>query len=239
MGRMLAHTEWDLIADNVAFIFGEPTEVDGLPALPQFQTEPEYLDLPRFVEGNISRPNSRRGELGFLKPVMSRAFLDHHGLRYDETLRLGEDYALYVRALAHGARFKVIKSCGYGAVVHATSLSSRHSAGDLAALANSDLELLVNGKLDGPSRAALLLHERHVRDRYRFRNFLDIKAARGVLPALSYGLGSQANVSPIATALFRARARWLASRLRHQAAETIPDFLLPGHVEAEPAEGSQ
>ena len=31
---------------------------------------------------------------------MRRAFLERHGLAYDETMRLGEDYDLYARALS-------------------------------------------------------------------------------------------------------------------------------------------
>ena len=71
-----------------------------------FAADPEFLDFERFVEGNISRRRVQRGELGFLKPVISRTFLDRHRLRYDESLRLGEDYELYARAVAHGARFR-------------------------------------------------------------------------------------------------------------------------------------
>ena len=63
--------------------------------------------------------------------MLRRSFLDAHGLRYNEDLRLGEDYDLYARALAKGARYKVVHGCGYAAVVRSDSLSGRHKTRDL------------------------------------------------------------------------------------------------------------
>src|SRR5579859_1818162 len=55
------------------------------------------LDVATFVARNLSKGKRQRKELGFLKPIMRRAFLDLHRLRYDEKLRLGEDFVLYSR----------------------------------------------------------------------------------------------------------------------------------------------
>ncbi|TIL61875.1 MAG: glycosyl transferase family A, partial [Mesorhizobium sp.] len=192
--RLLAGTDWDFAADNIMLIRDDTaTDVSKVVA-PSFSADPEFLDFERFVEGNISRRRVQRGELGFLKPVISRAFLDRHGLRYDENLRLGEDYELYARAVACGARFKVIRSCGYGAIVRADSLSGRHKTQDLKRLADADLALLAIDTLPETSKAALRKHERHVRDKYRLRNFLDVKAERGLASAAAYALASQSNL---------------------------------------------
>lgn len=195
--RLFASADWDFAADNIMLIrddaAADPTKV----AAPSFAPEPQFLDFERFVDGNISRRRVLRGELGFLKPVISRAFLDRHGLSYDENLRLGEDYELYARAVACGARFKIIKSCGYGAIVRADSLSGRHRTQDLKRLADADLALLALGNLPEASKAALRRHERHVRDKYRLRNFLDVKAERGLASAAAYAFASQSNLIPI------------------------------------------
>src|SRR5690606_37601865 len=118
------------------------------------------------VEGNISRRGAPRGELGFLKPVMRRAFLDAHGLRYREEMRLGEDYELYVRALANGARYTVIESCGYGALVRETSLSGRHRTQDLAALHAAERAILAAGGLPPEARDVMRRHCRQVGNRH-------------------------------------------------------------------------
>jgi succinoglycan biosynthesis protein ExoU len=228
---MLASDGWDLIADNVMFVAEGSHEAAPDP-VPRFMAEPAFLDLPAFIDGNISRARAHRAELGFLKPLVRRAFLDRHGLRYDEALRLGEDYELYARALARGARFEVIRSCGYGAVVRPESLSGRHATADLEQLANADLRLLENETLDAVSRRALERHERDVRNRFRFRRFLDLKAEQGTGAALRYWLASPANALPIGSRLARARWRRLNQRVegtaRHSA--PAPRFLMAGRL---------
>jgi succinoglycan biosynthesis protein ExoU len=195
--NLFAGADWDFAADNIMLIRDDATGDVTKIVAPNFAADPEFLDFERFVEGNISRRRVQRGELGFLKPVISRAFLDRHELRYDETLRLGEDYELYARAVARGARFKVIRSCGYGAIVRADSLSGRHKTQDLKRLADADLALLAIDSLPEGSKAVLRRHERHVRDKYRLRNFLDVKAERGLASAAAYALASQSNLVPI------------------------------------------
>lgn len=181
-GRMLDADDWDFIADNVVFIDSRTDEPERLDVLP-FAADPHHLQLAAFVEGNISRRGAARGEVGFLKPVMRRSFLTAHGLRYDEGLRLGEDYDLYARALASGARYKVLRSCGYGAIVRADSLSGRHRTVDLKRLYEADRAILSAFDLAPDEADALARHERHVRGRYELRRFLDEKTEHGLIAA--------------------------------------------------------
>lgn len=185
--QLLAQAEWDFIADNIAFIDAEGVP-DAYDKIGRFAPRPRFLDLVGFVDGNISRRGLRRGEIGFLKPLMRRSFLDTHRLRYNETLRLGEDYDLYARALARGARYKIIHSCGYGAVVRRDSLSGSHRTIDLRRLYEADQAILAETPLDSNAKAALRRHERHVRDRYELRHFLDLKNSKGLAAALGYAL---------------------------------------------------
>jgi succinoglycan biosynthesis protein ExoU len=124
---------------------------------------------------------------------MRRAFLDAHGLAYDESLRLGEDYDLYARALLKGARYKVVHGCGYGAVVRADSLSGRHRTDDLKRLYEADRAILALPGVQGRAEAALRHHEGHMRARYELRRFLDVKADGGLARA-----GLQALARPAA-----------------------------------------
>lgn len=211
--NLLAHEGWDLAADNIVFVPEEnATGLDQL-AVPRFLPEPEFVDPVRFIDGNISRRGSHRGEMGFLKPVMKRAFLIAHRLRYDETLRLGEDYALYVRAMAAGARFMTIKSCGYGAVVRGDSLSGRHRTRDLEALAQSDLDLLGNAKLKPEFRRALERHEHHIWGKYHLRRFLDLKADAGMGAAIAYAFATPSHLLPIARGIARDKGAAFSRRL--------------------------
>jgi len=185
-GRMLAEDDWDFVADNIAFVDAE-TVAQAPQKLDQFADDPLFLDLETFVEGNISKVGVRRGEIGFLKPIMRRSFLDKHALRYREDMRLGEDYELYIRALAHGARYKVIHSCGYGAVVRGNSLSGSHRTEDLKRLYEADRNLLKAFPDLKPSAAnAVRRHEQHVRGKYELRHFLDLKNQSGAASAIAY-----------------------------------------------------
>jgi succinoglycan biosynthesis protein ExoU len=191
--RLVGKDDWDFVADNIVFIDQRDADL-AEPAVPDFDDQPGFLDLPGFVEGNTPRRGGTRGELGFLKPVMRRSFLDAHGLRYNEELRLGEDYDLYVRALAFDARFKVVHGCGYAAVVRPDSLSGRHKTRDLQRLYEANRAILAWPAIDAAAAKALRRHERHARGRYELRRFLDAKSETGLLRA---GLSALARPSAL------------------------------------------
>lgn len=199
---MLESDDWDLVADNIAFIQHSVTGASSMqPA--RFVPEEHFLTLSEFVQGNISRRGVERGETGFLKPVIRRAFLEKHGLRYDEALRLGEDYELYVRALACGARYKVIRNCGYGAIVRGDSLSGRHRTEDLRQLYEADRRILAEYTLTEPEKALLQQHEIHIREKFELRDFLDAKARGGMSGAMTHALKRLPAVPAIAQGIFR------------------------------------
>lgn len=191
--NLVGDDDWDLVADNIVFV--EHASVRDVLAgdIAKFDADPALLDFAQFITGNISSRGARRGELGFLKPVMLRAMLERHGLSYDEQLRLGEDYALYAGAMLSGARFKVVTSCGYCAVVRPNSLSGQHRTEDLQRLADADLGLLAQPGLATEHKRVLRRHERHVRDKYRLRRFLDLKATDGLVAAIRFAAASPAN----------------------------------------------
>jgi len=183
--RLLAVPDWDMIADNIAFLPESRVDDFAFDDLRAFPGKGRALDLAGFVEGNIPAPGIMRGELGFLKPVIRRNYLREKGLDYDEALRLGEDFILYCEALAAGARFRLTDACGYVAVERANSLSGRHSTGDLAALAAAHDRLVAAPGLAGGERALLERHLQHVRRKLHHRDFLDRKHRNGLARAVA------------------------------------------------------
>lgn len=222
---ILACDGWDFIADNIAFM----DEADLCRAPARFAPRPRRLDLKSFVLGNISRRAAPRGELGFLKPVMRRAFLDTHGLRYREDMRLGEDYELYVRAFLKGARYTVIESCGYGAVVRANSLSGQHRTKDLEALRDAERTILATGTVPPDAAGVMRRHCRQVGARHALRHFLDSKRERGAGAALAYALGNPSSVPAIAGGILRDKLDAAGRRVRPRKAATGSGlrYLLP------------
>ena len=223
--RLLTHEGWDLIADNIVFLDAEHATAD--PDVAEFDAAPRSLQLVDFVDGNISKRGAPRGEMGFLKPVIRRDFLEHTGLRYREDLRLGEDYEFYVRALARGGRYKLIHGCGYGAVVRPDSLSGRHRTADLKRLYEADRAILETESLSGEEQAAISRHERHVRARYELRNFLDIKARSGLATASIHGLANPGALPAIVSGIAFDKYDALAARYAQpEMVQALPRYLL-------------
>ena len=195
--RLLAVPDWDLVADNILFV-AENGAPGALPPPPEVAPVLIDLDLAGFVRANHSAKGACRQEWGFLKPVMRRDFLQAHGLRYDESLRLGEDYDLYVRMLQARARFRVSAQVGYAARWRAESLSSRHRTADLRALHAAARAHLALPGLDADARAALRAHEAELRQRFLLRDFLDRRARVGRAGAVLSALGRPATLAPVA-----------------------------------------
>jgi len=176
--------DWDVSADNI--VFASPEVARQFAGKRAFDTggTAQRLTFEQFVAANISQPDRPRGELGFLKPVIRRSFLEEHGLVYDERMRLGEDFDLYARMLLAGARFRIIASCGYVAVEQATSLSACHTAADLGALVAADERMLAR-PLSAKARRVLTIHCEQCAERWHHRSFLDAKREKGLVRALA------------------------------------------------------
>jgi succinoglycan biosynthesis protein ExoU len=231
IGRLLAAggDDWDLLADDILIVpetLGDSLTVEQPGPAPRI---PRVLDLSTFVLSNISRPLEPRAELGFLKPLIRRRFLDERALRYDPGLRLGEDYALYVRALMAGATFKIVGFHGYVAVERASSLSSRHRAADLAAIRAFDAACREQAGLDAAARQALAAHELATADKLALAQGLEIRREKGIGPALRFLSQQPRSIRYVASEIFRARAARFRRRLLGEtrgAAETGARLLI-------------
>jgi succinoglycan biosynthesis protein ExoU len=138
------------------------------------------IDLATFVTENLSNGPRLRKEFGFLKPIMRRSFLDSHQLRYDEQLRLGEDFALYTRALAAGAVFRVVPARTYASIVRSGSISGQHTKMDLERLRDSSRSLEQLPRLTDRERALLRMHYEAIDARIQWLNVIDAVKCRSI-----------------------------------------------------------
>ncbi len=169
----------DFIADDQLQVGEENADAPVLCGEPLIGLETmTTLDLATFVARNLSERKRQRKEFGFLKPIMRRSFLDLHQLRYDEKLRLGEDFALYARALAAGAVFKVIPSQTYISVVRANSISGSHSKDDLERLYESSKALAELPQLTAAERKLVFRHSESIDARVQWLNVIDAVKTR-------------------------------------------------------------
>lgn len=181
--RILATQAWDFCADNIVFVTGTGA-FDAALTRAGGSERSCYVDFEAFVEANIPRRHRQRGELGFLKPVMRRDFLVRHQITYCEDCRLGEDFLLYTKALAAGARFRLLENCGYAALRRPDSLSGRHDTGDLIALLRESEALLPRLEGNPRRRKALEAHIRSTREKVMHREVLDIRQRDGLAKGL-------------------------------------------------------
>lgn len=234
MARLIASGtgDWDLLADDIIILpqdakLSFSLQRGGDPA------DRQDLDMASFVLGNISRAGRPRGELGFLKPVVSRAFMRLHALLYDDRIRLGEDYAFYLQALLHGARFRLVNACGYVAVERPDSLSALHSADDLRRMLEADDTVL-------RSHPAMPMAQRHAVEKHRAATWnkfvyaaaLEAKQVHGLASGLAYLARSPAALPYVFAETLRAKTRVLRRLLGPSAIPEArrPRFLigLPG-----------
>jgi succinoglycan biosynthesis protein ExoU len=174
----LAASDLDFVADDLLQV--KEGEEDGPRRPLWFRGTPRTntLSFETFIRANIPHPSRPRRELGFLKPLMRRAFLDRRHLRYDETMRLGEDYDLYVRALADGAGFLLAPAAGYVSVMRAGSLSATTSRHDLETFLGSDDRILARVPMTGTEMKALKAHRAVTMRKLAWIDFIDALKAK-------------------------------------------------------------
>jgi succinoglycan biosynthesis protein ExoU len=200
LGSLLAQAQdADFIADALLRV------ADGAepPSAPAAATGTTRLSFELFVLGNLGALKGPL-DLGYLKPLMRRAFLDAHALRYRSDLRLGEDYEMYARALALGARVLIAPPAGYVSVERAGSLSTDHSEEDLLRLRDCDGPLARLRPLRPSEQRALRRHYASVDCRLQWRRLISAVKTRNL---------------PAAVSTFRSPtvALYLAARLTEQA----------------------
>jgi succinoglycan biosynthesis protein ExoO len=121
--------------------------------------EPFWLGIEDYIRLNMFYGSGPA--LGYLKPLFRRSsFLDPN-LRYDETLRIGEDFDLVLRLLHAGKRFRVYPSGLYFYRKHAASTSHRLNEPALEALKSANSRFLE--RISGEAGALVPLIETRAR----------------------------------------------------------------------------
>jgi succinoglycan biosynthesis protein ExoO len=138
------------------------------------------VDLDRMVDCEIGGPSRYR--LGLTRPLIRRAFLEQHHLRYDTGLTVGEDHRLYLECLLAGARWLQLPDAHYVYVQRGGSATSARLLRTLEGKLRVADELLQRDTLEPRARVTL--------QRYR-RNIDSLLAYQRVVePAKAHHLGT-------------------------------------------------
>ncbi len=119
------------------------------------------VDLDRLVDCEIGGPSAYR--LGLTQPILRRAFLEQHGIRYDCALRVGEDYLLYLECLLAGARWIQIPTAHYVYVQRSCSATRTAQVPTIEAKLRVCEAVLARTTLTAAQQASLQRYRRNLR----------------------------------------------------------------------------
>lgn len=167
----------DIVADNFQVIAFEGNVPPRLHFDEALDGSVEEVSLELYIREN--ELFQKRPLYGYLKPLFRRAFIADHGLAYDPSLRIGEDYDLVAQALARGARFIRSRSAGYTYVTHSGSISHRLNSANAWAMAEAEARFQREAPGIAPALRPLLDHRlRGLKDAAAFAEMVEALKAR-------------------------------------------------------------
>jgi succinoglycan biosynthesis protein ExoO len=172
------HLGADMIADDLMF-FGDTVEASGRTLLQSLDLcAPMTVSTAIFLQA--SGESTRAPAFGYLKPMIRRSLIG--GRRYDESLRIGEDYDFVLGLLMSGARYDVIPDPMYLYRRHSASISHRLSESAVHAMLVAHDRLAANA---GPVERELMAPRRRgLLALWRYESLLDrIRGRRGLQAA--------------------------------------------------------
>ncbi len=173
------HTAADCVFDNLQSVDAAGQTL-GPPHLsaPDCPGTAQHWSLSHFLTGNQADP--KHPSLGFLKPLISRSYLEKHQIRYDPTLRNGEDFHLVLALLLAQGQLWYLPRAGYLYTRRSGSVSSRLNPDHVAALLRAGRAVLKSHE------AVLSEHNTQLLTR-RLQRIADLSCAEETLQALRYG----------------------------------------------------
>lgn len=186
MTETAAKLNADIVVDNLEVITGDGARssmftMDALRAQP-------FLTLPAFIDSN--RLFHATHNFGYLKPVFLRNFLETHGLRFDERLRIGEDYILLASALASGGLCAIEPSAGYIYHIREGSISRVLRLDHVEAMIAGDTRFTAAFALDSEAQTAQARRARSLVDAYDFLTLIEQMKARSLSGVLRTALAN-------------------------------------------------
>lgn len=171
--RMLARAETkgaQIVVDNLDVVSGDG-HCRQMFDERQLADQP-ILRLPAFIESNILFRSGHN--FGYMKPAFERAFLEEHGLRFDESLRIGEDYLLLASALAVGGICAVEPAAGYIYHIREGSISRVLKQHHVQSMIAADKGFLQTYRLDRSAMAAQRRRSRSLETAGAFVRLIDL-----------------------------------------------------------------
>lgn len=208
--RMIARAEQagaEIAVDNLRVV-----RADGTPAETMFAesalAEMPVLTLPAFIRSNALFQTTHN--FGYLKPIFQRAFIERHHLRFDEALKIGEDYVFLASAMSLGGSCVIEPVAGYDYHIREGSISRVLSLHHIDAMIEGDKSFLRKHTLDAEAAAAQEFRARSLRRGRAFLVLVQNIKDRSILGTIRTAWGNPSAVGhlsmPIAVRISRAMA---------------------------------
>ncbi len=167
----------DLVADNLWVAEGLNRRLHIAEDLDGRLTRLSLVDM-----FDSSRMGQKKAEYGYLKPIFRRAFITRHGLKYNESMRIGEDLMFVAECLVRGGRYGRVASSEYTYVRHDNSISHRLKPGQIEAIEAADRDFLVqhDQRLSPSERASVALHRRSLNNAGAYIRMLEALKGRSI-----------------------------------------------------------
>ncbi len=182
MARLIARAEKaeaQIAVDNLDVIRGE-NEPAGTMFPEAVLTRMPLMTLAKFISSNMIFQSEHN--FGYMKPVFERAFLEKHHLRFDEALRIGEDYIFLASALARGGVCAVEPMAGYLYYIRDGSISRVLKLQHVEAMITADAKFFAEHPFGAAALAAQRRRTRNLKDVLSFLMLID-SLKNGALPA--------------------------------------------------------
>ena len=202
----------DITADNL-MAFEDGAAGPARPFLPQqlFQA-PRWVSLAEVI--GSSRMYARAPGLGYLKPLVRAEAWRGAGVRYDEALRIGEDYDVLIRLLAKGLTLRLEPGALYRYRRHPASISHAIRRDQLEAMLRADDAFEADVReLPADVRRAQADHRRSIERAIAYDEVIQRLKRRDLAGGLSRAMSAPA-IWPLLTMPVTARMKRLAARLQ-------------------------
>lgn len=192
-------TAADIVSDNLMVHQAESANPPYLLISPDRLPSSRRLHTSAFVEGNTGTSRTRRECYGFMQPLVKRAFLKRHGIRYDVRNRFGEDYLFSLKCLLAGARWWITPEALYYYHVTPDTATAKQSSTDLRRISLVEQALLGDPavRADSLLTSALRRHKAKIDHNYFYRAFTDAVKAHEYRTAASLLFTSTASLVAI------------------------------------------
>jgi succinoglycan biosynthesis protein ExoO len=201
--------EADILADDLTY-FVENREPHGRLLAGLQLARPTIIPPETLITGRSARGVAVA--FGYLKPLFRRELTN--AVRYDETLRIGEDFDLLLRMVLNGARLCVTPQSFYRYRRHASSISHRLSSATAQAMLHSHERLMQDYKDASPSiGAAFQRHHRALSEQLAYELLVEAIKRRQFGPACRALLRQPALVTRLLRSM---RERWSRAAPRRE-----------------------